>query len=379
MKGEAPSRRRGVKSRRSRSFSGLWGGYPRIYQGPSSILGEAEDEEVEESEEMEGEAALAGAPEARVATSIALSNQPLVSQAEPNFPRRMEQMTQFMGQLTEAVTPRDNSKAPAFKNPSMKEHDPYDELENGLSPTSSLSNEAPSYLLNNWKWFETQLFTLVGDPNEVSKAEQELKNLRMKKSGHVSLYISYFRSLTSRIGDWEEREYIYVYTGVLESISLVQLASHPGMLYNLQELMDNPLELDTRYHERQKEKGGNQEKNPPVTGSNFSRNPQDSSSKMPHKKKNNKAKKFQVSKDKLHAALLNRDNELIGSEKERRIKEGLCTYCGVKHPIEKCFKRPHNKPESLRGFPRKQGKALVGFMMYSMLLTSFLQEKNCAL
>ncbi|MBW0528219.1 hypothetical protein O181_067934 [Austropuccinia psidii MF-1] len=45
MEGEALSRRGGVKSRRSRSFSGLLGGYPRISQGPRSRLGEAEDEE----------------------------------------------------------------------------------------------------------------------------------------------------------------------------------------------------------------------------------------------------------------------------------------------------------------------------------------------
>ncbi|MBW0503990.1 hypothetical protein O181_043705 [Austropuccinia psidii MF-1] len=36
---------------------------------------------------------------------------------------------------------------------------------------SNISNKDPSYLLNNWKLFETQLFTLFGDPNEVRKAE----------------------------------------------------------------------------------------------------------------------------------------------------------------------------------------------------------------
>ncbi|MBW0512772.1 hypothetical protein O181_052487 [Austropuccinia psidii MF-1] len=108
--------------------------------------------------------------------------------------------------------------------------------------------------------------------------------------------------------------------------------------------MDITLGLDTRYHERQKEKGSNQEKKPPATGSNSSRPPQYSSSKRPHHKKNKKGKKVQASKDKPHSSLLNKDNKLIGSEKERRIKEVLCTYCGGKHPIEKCFKRPQNKP-----------------------------------
>ncbi|MBW0548306.1 hypothetical protein O181_088021 [Austropuccinia psidii MF-1] len=97
--------------------------------------------------------------------------------------------------------------------------------------------------------------------------------------------------------------------------------------------MEITLELDTRYQERQKEKGSHQEKKPPFTGSNSSRPPQDSSSKRPHHKNNKKGKQFQASKEKVHSALLNKENKLISSEKERRIKEGLCTYCGGKHPI----------------------------------------------
>ncbi|MBW0565200.1 hypothetical protein O181_104915 [Austropuccinia psidii MF-1] len=83
--------------------------------------------------------------------------------------------------------------------------------------------------------------------------------------------------------------------------------------------MEITLELDTRYHERQIEKGSQQEKKPPVTGSNSPTPPQDSSSKRPHHRKNKKGKKFQASKDKPHYSLLNKDNQLIGSEMKRRI------------------------------------------------------------
>ncbi|MBW0569483.1 hypothetical protein O181_109198 [Austropuccinia psidii MF-1] len=126
MEGAAPSRRGGVNSRRSRSFSGLLGGYPSISQGPRSRLGEAEDEnreefvEEEDTEETEVEAAFASGPETSEASNLAHSNQPLVSQAEPNFLKLMEQMTQFIGKLTQVVAPRDNSKAAEFKTPSMK-------------------------------------------------------------------------------------------------------------------------------------------------------------------------------------------------------------------------------------------------------------------
>ncbi|MBW0479554.1 hypothetical protein O181_019269 [Austropuccinia psidii MF-1] len=137
----------------------------------------------------------------------------------------------------------------------------------------------------------------------------------------------------SRIGDWEEREYIRVYRGGLALRLLDQLASHPGTFDTLEERMDITLKLDTRYHARQREKGGNQEKKPLVTGSNPSRPPQCSSSERSHHKKNKKGKKSQASNKKPHASLLNKDNKVIGSEKKRRIKEGLCTYCGGKYPI----------------------------------------------
>ncbi|MBW0528875.1 hypothetical protein O181_068590 [Austropuccinia psidii MF-1] len=126
MEGTAPSRRGGMKSRRSRSFSGLLSRYPGISEGARARLGEAEDEEGEESEETEVETALAGAPEASEAANLAHSNQPHVSQAQPNFLKMMEEMTQFMGKLTQEVAPRDNSRAPVFKTPSIKAPDSFD-------------------------------------------------------------------------------------------------------------------------------------------------------------------------------------------------------------------------------------------------------------
>ncbi|MBW0480920.1 hypothetical protein O181_020635 [Austropuccinia psidii MF-1] len=224
MEGAEPSRRGGVKSQRSRSFSDLVDGYPSIPQGPGRRLGEDEDEEGE-SEETKVAAALAGSPKASEAPNLAPSHQPLVSQTEPNFLKMMEQMTQVMGQLTEEFSPRDTSRASQLKTPSMKAPDSLDatkayklrgfiqscqlifhnDPENLFSDRkkvlysnsfltgrdgewiepylSNISNEDPSYLLNNWQLFETQLFSLFGDPNEVRKAEQELDNLRMKESG----------------------------------------------------------------------------------------------------------------------------------------------------------------------------------------------------
>ncbi|MBW0571029.1 hypothetical protein O181_110744 [Austropuccinia psidii MF-1] len=127
-----------------------------------------------------------------------------------------------MGKLIQEAPPRDNSKTVELKNPEMKAPDPFygtqayksrgfiqscqlivhnnpanffSDRKKVLYSTSFLTGRAgkwiepylsnisiedPSYLRNNLQLFETQLFTLIGDPNEVRKAEQELDNLRMK-------------------------------------------------------------------------------------------------------------------------------------------------------------------------------------------------------
>ncbi|MBW0586737.1 hypothetical protein O181_126452 [Austropuccinia psidii MF-1] len=178
---------------------------------------------------------------------------------------------------------------------------------------SNITNQDPKYLLNCWNLLESQLFTLFEDPNEVRKAEAELDSLRMKEGGHVSLYIADFRSLVSGIGDWGEGALIHHFSKGFPSRILDQLASHPSNIDSLQELMDVTVELDTRYHERQKEKNHYQEKKLEAPRSSTS-HPQNSSSSS-HKKKSNFQKR-----DKPHSSFLNKDFKLMNSEKERRIK-----------------------------------------------------------
>ncbi|MBW0538802.1 hypothetical protein O181_078517 [Austropuccinia psidii MF-1] len=132
---------------------------------------------------------------------------------------------------------------------SMPLHFSLEGLKHGLSLIFSiLTNPDSNYLLKSWNLFESQLFTLFGDPNEVRKAEAELNSLRRKEGGNVSLYIAYFRSLVSRIGDWGERALIHHFRKGLPSRILDHLDSHPSRIDSLQDLLDITLELDTRYH-----------------------------------------------------------------------------------------------------------------------------------
>ncbi|MBW0501087.1 hypothetical protein O181_040802 [Austropuccinia psidii MF-1] len=201
MEGAAPSRRGGTKSRTLRSFSGPLGHHPGISEASRPTLGEVGDEEGEESmeEEDSGENevadSLANDPEVLQSSDLALSSKSLVSQIETSLLKMMNQINKFMGKLTQAVTPRGNSKAPEFKTLSMKAPDSFDgtqanklrgfiqscqlifhndpkhffpDRKKVLYPTSflttrtgkwielclpNISNEDPSYLLNNWQLF----------------------------------------------------------------------------------------------------------------------------------------------------------------------------------------------------------------------------------
>ncbi|MBW0528963.1 hypothetical protein O181_068678 [Austropuccinia psidii MF-1] len=163
----------------------------------------------------------------------------------------------------------------------------------------------------------------------------------MKEGGHVALYIAGFRSLVSRIGDWGERALVHYFRKAL--------ASHPSTIDSLQHLEDVSLKLDTRYHERQKEKNHYQEKKPEASKSNSSHHKNFTSSS--HKKKNFHSQK----RGNVHSTLLNKDFKLKSSEKERRTKEGLCTYCGGKHNLESCITRPQNKLTQPSGSFPSQG------------------------
>ncbi|MBW0487004.1 hypothetical protein O181_026719 [Austropuccinia psidii MF-1] len=90
----------------------------------------------------------------------------------------MQQMTQIMAN-TQAASVCESSRPPAFKTLSMKAPECFD----GTWPfkVRSFIQSYPNYLLNPWDLFESQLFTFLGDPNEVRKSEAELASLRIKE------------------------------------------------------------------------------------------------------------------------------------------------------------------------------------------------------
>ncbi|MBW0475437.1 hypothetical protein O181_015152 [Austropuccinia psidii MF-1] len=262
----------------------------RTFKDPGEDGEEENSVEEEESDGTEGVPAPVGASQGIGVPTLAQSNEPVSHQSEPSLLDIMQQITQIMANL-QADSSSESSRPPAFKTPSMKAPECFDgtqpanlyqdrkkvlyatsfligRAEKWIEPyISNITNQDPSYLLNSWQLFESQLFTIFGDPNKVRKAEAEFNALRMKEGGHFSVYKANFRSLVSRIGDCCERALIHHFREGVPSRILDQLASHPSRIDSLQDLMDITLELDTRYHERKKEKSHHQEKNPEASKS----------------------------------------------------------------------------------------------------------------
>ncbi|MBW0465036.1 hypothetical protein O181_004751 [Austropuccinia psidii MF-1] len=198
--------------------------------------------EEEESIGTGGVPAPVGASQGTGGPTLAQSNQPVSHQSEPSLLAIMHQMTQIIANI-QAASSSEGSRPPAFMIPSIKATEFFDwsqpfkvrsfiqscelifnnyppkfsqdinkvlyetsfligRAEKWIEPyLSNLRNQDSNYHLNAWSLFESQLFTLFGDPNEIRKAESVLDSVRMKESGHVSLYIANFGSLVSRIGD----------------------------------------------------------------------------------------------------------------------------------------------------------------------------------
>ncbi|MBW0487531.1 hypothetical protein O181_027246 [Austropuccinia psidii MF-1] len=210
MEGGAPSRKEG--------------------RGPIRSNNEEEEENSVEEEESDGtEAAPApvGASQGTGRQTLSQSDHPGSHQAEPSLLAILQQMTKIVANL-QAASSSESSRPPAFKTPSMNAPECFDGTQpfkfrnfiqscqlifhdypanisqdrkkvpfatefligraaKWIEPyLSNLTNQDPRYLLNSWTLFESHLFTLFGDPNEVRKAESELDSVRMKEGRNVS-------------------------------------------------------------------------------------------------------------------------------------------------------------------------------------------------
>jgi Ty3 transposon capsid-like protein len=167
----------------------------------------------------------------------------------------------------------------------------------------------PSFM-NSFKNFESELTSLFGDPDAVATAEHKLHKLKMKEDHQVSRYITNFRRYQTVV-HWDESALMYCFRKGLPSRILDELARRDEKPSSLSELEQVALRIDLRYWERQQER---KESFEPSRSTSFS--------------------------SKSNYQPIRQDKKLTQEEKERRIKNHLCMYCGeANHIAIQCPKR----------------------------------------
>jgi hypothetical protein len=214
-------------------------------------------------------------------------------------------------------------------------------------------------LLDDWPTFESELHELYGDPDEEATNERALRALNMKENHRVGRYITSFRRYSSHVS-WDDNALFSQFRLGLPDRILDALAQRENPPRTLSSLMDAALRLDNRFWERQSEKTSDNPKKP-SDNSSANRNKSFGGSSGPYSKDSNKppntfGSKFKSSgspnnshssgsnkfQDKTSDVGKKLDNtgKLKSSERQNRIDNNLCLYCGGSdHAIDTCPKR----------------------------------------
>ncbi|KAF5355634.1 hypothetical protein D9756_004424 [Leucocoprinus leucothites] len=224
----------------------------------------------------------------------------------------------------------------------------------------------------NWdviSWFQDfQLFAdelckNFGALDRETEAAEELEHLRMGHNWTITKYNVEFSRLASILG-WPDNVLVYrYYRGLPDCISDIISSSPTGKPSSLAAMRRLAMQIDNNYWSRVREKKHTGEKpgqssTHPDTqnqqnqqnknkGKNNNNNRQQNSSQQPNTPSNppsNNPKPFQKSSNPSSssqpsnplARKLNKEGKLTAQERQRRIANGQCLYCGGNHMIRDC-------------------------------------------
>jgi hypothetical protein len=238
----------------------------------------------------------------------------------------------------------------------------------------------PDYM-RRWDSFESELHLSFGDPDTVEAAVTRLRALKMKETHRAAVYRVHFDELASET-DWDSRAlYSQYYQGLAERIKdVLATVTKPTSLQDLKELS---ITIDNRYWARENEKKGYRPKTtsdtttsnssssrssaPTISGST----PTSSNRQQPFNNRASSTAPSTTSNQTRQSNTTSRpsgtnntnntnrstprpnlDNKLdengrlLPSERQRRIDNGLCLYCGKKgHMASEC---PSQKQKDTR-------------------------------
>lgn len=204
--------------------------------------------------------------------------------------------------------------------------------------------------------FTSKLETLFGEPDRQHRAEEELRNLRMKDNHRVTRYITDFDRLNYQLPDWTDRPLADTFYRGLAPRLKMSISGLPQMRpRELEPLKQLAVLMDENYWEYKNDSSGSQVTS---TSSGPSSNSAKKQNTSPSTSSSSPKPSKPASSSPATPKHIGTDGRLTDAEKQRRAREGLCNYCGEKgHFVNECPGKPKDSGQAPSGSNLSKGRS----------------------
>src|SRR5271154_158113 len=214
-----------------------------------------------------------------------------------------------------------------------------------FEPALMDSDDVPEWL-DDWSMFVRNLRTQFGPHDPTADGEDSIDNLKMRENQRILKYNVEFNRLAVQTG-WNDSVLRHrYYSGLAERIKDVM--GQQGKPPTLTEMKTLAQAIDSRLWERLREKSRSDNKSQPKSDNKPSAKSDNKSASSDPKKNNNsnssgnsnkQAAKPSTSTVNPIADKVGKDGKLNTTERQRRIDNNLCLYCGgTGHKADECKK-----------------------------------------
>lgn len=197
---------------------------------------------------------------------------------------------------------------------------------------------------DNWKLFREELSKQFGEVNAEAVAERNIRGLQMRTSDSIVSYLTQFHSYANLLA-WNDEALVSEFRRGLAGRIKDELAHLDRDQWTLHDLEARCIRIDHRYWERQKERTFEVSDNRPSKAT--------SSTPTTTTTQRAPSKAFQSARPKTSTTAasilpLDESGRITADERQRRIDNNLCHYCGGPHRLDNCPKKPTSSKTNVR-------------------------------